>query len=420
MRFSALVVAVIACAACDSTSPAPGASIHFTSISVGDDQVCALDDQHRAWCWGSNFYGQLGVSDSVCVVACGALPVTTDLRFTAITAGWSFTCALTADGTPYCWGSDDSDELGQTTRPPNTCAYNTASCSSTPLPVSGGWTFSQIAAGLQNGCGVTTTGVGKCWGGTIALNPLGLAQKPFSYPTPFTVVLSQSNDSTWESMNRPTWYTDCGSTSTHLLACWGFNSAGQAGIGTIGKLTNVAPTVVAAPTPLHGAAVGGTFGCALDASGNAYCWGSIPGGALGLGLSPDGGVACTLPSGADTCYPTPAKVVGGLTFTALAAGYSHVCAITASGDAYCWGQSYSGATGVGALPGATYVTTPTLVVGGLRFASIAAGNANTCGITLEGEAWCWGEALFGEIGNIGQTGQFSSTPIRITPRVIPP
>lgn len=424
MKISAVVVALFACAACESTSPDPGAAIHFASISVGHNHVCALDDQHRAWCWGANFDAELGVPQSTCVVACGALPVNTDLRFATITAGYSFTCALEANGTPDCWGSDGSDELGQTTKPPAACPPSRGSCSPTPLPVSGDWTFSQIAAGLQNVCGVTTTGVGKCWGGTGTLNPLGLSKQPFSYPTPFTVVLPPSNDSTWESMSGPGHYSDCGSTAAHLLACWGDNSLGQGGVGTIGKLTIITtPTLVAAPTPLHGVAVGGTFACALDATGNAYCWGSLPNRSLGLGPTPDGGLACTGASGiigtSDMCYPAPTKVVGGLSFTSLAAGYSHVCGLTAAGDAYCWGQSYSGATGVGSgLIGGLYVTTPTLVGGGHKFVAISAGLANTCAITKEGEAWCWGEAINGELGNIGQSFGYSAIPIRILPRVI--
>ena len=403
--------------ACDSNATSPADTIHFTSISVGHEHVCALDDQRRAWCWGSNFNGESGIVDSLCPTACGARPVKTDVRFTAISAGYEFTCAVAEDGTVYCWGGDISDVLGRPTRP-GPCRQGSPSvCSATPVAIAGDSKFSQVAAGLQVACAVTRDGVGKCWGDGITVNPLAVGQKILSYVTPFTVTLAATGDSIWSSFGASAEYHTCGVTRQQQVACWGENYYGEAGVGSVGSKL-VSPTPVAAPGSLHGVVNGINFSCALDATGNAYCWGYIANAALGFGPLPPGSTPCFFSSSPSPCYPTPTKVVGGLTFTMLAAGDTHVCGLLASGEVYCWGQSRSGAAGVNSLA-PSYLFQPTQVGGGQRFASIAAGGRNTCGVTADGQAWCWGEAIQGEVGNVGQLFTGFYLPVRVLPRQLP-
>ena len=56
-------------------------------------------------------------------------------------------------------------------------------------------------------------------------------------------------------------------------------------------------------------------------------------------------------------------------------------------------------------------TDPTPVFGTLRFTSIAAGVAHTCGKTTDGSVACWGSNLGGELGD-------KSAAIRIVPRFV--
>src|SRR5438477_8118289 len=64
--------------------------------------------------------------------------------------------------------------------------------------------------------------------------------------------------------------------------------------------------------------------CALDGSGQAYCWGENLAGNLGDGTT------------TNRLVPTP--VAGGLTFASLSVGYFRTCGVTTSGAAYCWGN----------------------------------------------------------------------------------
>ncbi len=116
-------------------------------------------------------------------------------------------------------------------------------------------------------------------------------------------------------------------------------------------------------------------------------------------------------------------VSGGLTFAALSPGGLHTCGLTPGGDAYCWGSNTEGQLGDGSE---TNRLTPVPVSGGLTFKAISAGGdypndagdgmslpdgSFTCGLTLDGEAYCWGDNWFGQLGD--GTGQQSSTPVPV-------
>src|SRR5437867_2831283 len=67
-----------------------------------------------------------------------------------------------------------------------------------------------------------------------------------------------------------------------------------------------------------------------------------------------------------------------LTFTAVNAGESHTCGVTAVGAAYCWGNNSNGRLGDGTT---TDRLTPVLVAGGVSFAAVSASFSHTCGLT---------------------------------------
>jgi Regulator of chromosome condensation (RCC1) repeat len=95
-----------------------------------------------------------------------------------------------------------------------------------------------------------------------------------------------------------------------------------------------------------------------------------------------------------------ARQEGRLTFEAIAAGNYNTCGVTTSGTAYCWGWNFYGQLGTGGVTG-TYDPhpTPTAVAGGLQFATIETGMNETCGLTVGGLAYCWGDNNSGQIGD---------------------
>ena len=146
-------------------------------------------------------------------------------------------------------------------------------------------------------------------------------------------------------------------------------------------------------------AVGNAVICALNESGNPYCWGLGEAGELGTG-SP-GRSALPLRARA------PERLID------LVAGSLHMCGLGVSGAAYCWGLNAGGrlgaGTGIGAAP---FIALPTPVAGGLQFSSLEAGGGFACGLEVgPGRAWCWGGGSQGQLGNGSRSG--SPVPVAV-------
>ena len=195
----------------------------------------------------------------------------------------------------------------------------------------------------------------------------------------------------------------CGVTSAGAAYCWGYNGFGQLGNGTTTGSTT--PVAVSGGLTFAAVSVGGATGgiddqsCGITRAGMAYCWGSNTWGALGAGTS-------TLPPacGGFRCSTTPVAVSGGITFVAVSAGATHTCGLTATGAAYCWGQNVYGALGNGTTAD---TATPVAVSGGLTFASLSSGQLYTCALTPAGAAYCWGFNLDGQLGDGTTTNRWA-------------
>jgi uncharacterized protein YjdB len=133
-----------------------------------------------------------------------------------------------------------------------------------------------------------------------------------------------------------------------------------------------ADTATVTVVPVFGAravAMGTVHACALSSTGEAYCWGNNARGQLGR-----------LPL---TAGPVgPGAVTGAPPFVQIEVGFSHSCGRTAAGAVHCWGE---GALGDGT---AAHVV-PSPVAGGLTFTTVSAEDGHTCGVTTSGTAYCW-------------------------------
>jgi alpha-tubulin suppressor-like RCC1 family protein len=394
-------VYVIGCSDAPS-APSAKSSVQFVSVSAGETHACALDKTGHVWCWGANRSGEIGVPMELCgaVIATVCLEparMIADNSFTAVVAGSNFSCALKTDGRAYCWGADSQDQLGVSPRASLQCDISV--CSDKPMPVSGGFAFKRISAGMFGACAITIDGIGKCWGSSNGVKLLGNPSTVFTSATPLSVVLSTSNDSSWDEIDHPGYYSNCGVVSAlHTVACWGTNFYGQLGLGDIPTGSGAAspPRPVAAPVPLHGVAAGDVNSCALDDTNAAYCWGSSTNGIVFVEAAP---AACGPSVQPYNCYPTPSKLKTAVRFSSLTAGSQHFCGIAVTtGDAYCWGQNRYGQIGLAGLPQATSYSEPTAVIGGLHFKSLSAGADFTCGVSTTGDVWCWGVNFYGQLG----------------------
>ncbi len=96
-----------------------------TKVASGNTFGCALTVDHEVWCWGGNYFGQLGWgSDNYTkdnLLSSYAVKVVNGKQESKsgylgnvvdISAGQNHACALTADGDIYCWGDNTALELG--------------------------------------------------------------------------------------------------------------------------------------------------------------------------------------------------------------------------------------------------------------------------------------------------------------------
>ncbi len=146
---------------------APG-GLTLSAISNGSLYWCGLDLSQHASCWGLNLSGELG--NGTTISSTNPVPVSGGLTFARIATKNmnnidDTTCGITPSGDAYCWGSDQSGELGALAT--STCALsqtNTFPCSLTPSHLFGQEHYRQISIGSRHACGVTTTDAVFCWG----------------------------------------------------------------------------------------------------------------------------------------------------------------------------------------------------------------------------------------------------------------
>jgi hypothetical protein len=135
------------------------AGVAFVSVSTGPSHTCGLTSAGKAYCWGWNDAGKLGI-DSIETVNGEAgsrltpVPVNTSLLFKNISAGGSHTCAVATDDTGWCWGYGGTGALGTN----STASFLHA------VAVSGGLAFQRISASREFTCATTTDGEAWCWG----------------------------------------------------------------------------------------------------------------------------------------------------------------------------------------------------------------------------------------------------------------
>lgn len=333
----------------------------FSSLSAGASHACALTIDGTAYCWGDNRAGQLGTGATATWSA--ATPVAGGHRFRSISAGPSFTCAVATDAAAYCWGVGyfGSPSLGES--------------STTPRLVPGGLSWRAISAGDLFACGLTTSGTAYCWG----LNSHGQLGSPravcaerkgvvtYCTPAPTRVM----GDLAFAALDVGYLHA-CGITTDGETYCWG---RGTLGDGSTEQ--SEAPVKVAGGHRFVGIDAGESITCGWTAGGEAYCWGFLVG------------------DGAQGGSRTPLRVPGLPRVAAVSGGGSGTtCSLTREGLGYCWGNNNYGQLGDGSR---THRFSPTAMQGGLAFRAISQGYQFGCGATMAGELYCWGVNQAGQL-----------------------
>ena len=255
-----------------ATSPVPvSGGLKWSHLSAGYFHTCGLAVDGRAYCWGTNTYGEGGDGSGVDLAE--PTLVSGGHDFTQISAGYLHTCGLTSAGAAYCWGYNGYHEVGDGT---DETRYE-------PVPVSGDLAFSVLVAGggscHGHTCGITTDGATYCWG----WNFQGTSPRHHSVPVPLpgdpglvSLALGRS--------------TDCGLDASGVLYCWGTQGHGQGGQGSFEWVSEPRPVV--GGLTFESIGLGNSHTCGVTPEGDTYCWGWNRWGQLGNGIKPE---AWTMP-----------------------------------------------------------------------------------------------------------------------------
>jgi len=207
---------------------------------------------------------------------------------------------------------------------------------------------------------------------------------------------------------------------------WSSSAPNVASVDARGRVTalSMGQTSIAATSPSASAHVtitvaaqfaqisaGEYHTCGITGRREVYCWGTSFDGELGS-------APLVLCEGAGYCSTRPALATQ-MRFSSIVAGGKLTCGVDASGAAYCWGNNVYGQLGDGTM---TPNSSPQLVAGGHHFAQLIAGLFHVCGITTEQDAYCWGSDDAGQLGT-GDVSEescatFTVDPCSSSPRLV--
>lgn len=238
-------------------------------IGLGDSHTCGFNSEHRAFCFGSNIAGQLGIGivdetprPSRAQVVGGPSDVV------EVVSGYAFSCLRRNTGLVMCWGDNNHGQLGvgdQNRRlVPTEVALPTGAL--------------RIFAGPDQACAVLVTGSTYCWGrndyGALGNGSSAMSTRPSMIRLP--------DGRRVRSMALSVFH-GCAITTNGELYCWGRNATGALGVNRDSQFS-LTPLRVGVSSDFEQVVAGIGHTCALQGNGVISCWGANRHGELGVGL----------------------------------------------------------------------------------------------------------------------------------------
>lgn len=367
-----------------------GTSIKFKQVVAGISSFCALDQNGEILCWGSNGSGQLGNGTTKDAYFATKVSNPDNVVFNSL-VGFNYNyCATDTNNILYCWGGGGSGQIGDGLN------KNALIPTKVQLPVDSvthtAITFTSISVGASTICGVGTNKHIYCWGDN-QYGQVGNGTNT-NATTPTQIVMADSNaqSETFVEVNINYYGSGavCALASSGNIYCWGGGGNYALGNGT----TADSNKAILVKMPANGDKFKhlvqgmGNGNCALTTLDTAYCWGYNNSGEGGNGIS-------YLP----VQVPTAVIMPVGETFTTMSTSVNTACAITNLGNAYCWGYGYTGQRGDGSnsnLNVPVKLQFPSQV---LSISSSYYQSATLCALDINHKVYCWGAGNYGSVGN---------------------
>jgi alpha-tubulin suppressor-like RCC1 family protein len=275
------LVAVTTTSAGAAAAPVP------TQVAAPQSQAgCSRINNGTVRCAGLNNFGQLGNGTTTLSVVPVVVHNTGNAGqltgVTSVSTGNFFACALISNGTVDCWGDNSSGQLGNGTTTPSSFPVNVKS--PTGAGVLNG--VVQISTGKYTTCARLKTGGVDCWGhnGYYALGD----GTNHDHLVPHAVLNGAGHAPLTGQINiSVSQYDACSVQNDGTARCWGLNQFGI--LGTMAGPFSPLPTRVRAVTGsgfltgVASIAAAPNNTCALLKNGTADCWGQNTSGQLGDG-----------------------------------------------------------------------------------------------------------------------------------------
>lgn len=387
----------------------------IAQVAAGDGFTCALrapspirsstswsSDGGFVLCWGKNDKGQLGNGTKQSPTREAQLVLDADTGtylddVVHIAAGREHACAVLSDGSAKCWGaagpwlgfsglSDHAVEAQQ---------------------VSGLTNAVFISAGAQHTCALNTSKEVYCWGN----NDRGQCGSDPTVFHPINAPRRVVTNFDAESLDSGEFHncivdTTTSTSSTDPALCWGDNTVGQLGNGSVGgfefRLQEI-PGLVA-PRSLS---LGANHSCLVQDNvgfdtSEVLCWGD--------GSRGQNGSNSTLSK--PSLVRVATETVRGANIVALAGG-DNTCGIKADGTFACVGDNSGGILGTNpiTLPESSSPQELDKVPASLTQIDIGMGHA--CYV-LDGLVSCWGDNSSGQLGDPANTSTSSTSPQQVS------
>jgi alpha-tubulin suppressor-like RCC1 family protein len=245
----------------------------------------------------------------------------------------------------------------------------------------------KLFSGYDQNFTLGANGAYKVWGSAAFGNATGIGS--FVFATPTTATLLGNSSVTFVAVGALNGGSNCALGVDGSVVCSGRNNVGQ--LGDITLAANVSPSniypVAGLSTGVQEIATSENYSCARTAT-DVKCWGSI------------------LSKNSYDTRVNPVAISGwGADIVSLSVGHAHVCAISSTGVASCFGPNNVGQLGNGQISAPnTPVTTVPVIVTGLSarpvqlLANRSFGNGATCALNALGQVECWGANTYNIFG----------------------
>lgn len=395
-----------------------------------------------------------GDRDAKCLPAgCQVTPV-------EVSAGYQHTCVRMQDGSVRCFGLDDHNQLGGSSR---------------ARPIAEVKDAVRIATGIEFSCALIRGGQVKCWGmlptDDIHSEPINTSAV---VPTP-TVVTALANQPGGQLMARGSIACSILATDEGRVACWGTGNWQRgalwlyAGVspsllnqriinfttsyyslgivrfeGTANRCNASGPTECLTPlgnrTDITQLAVGNFYGLALLRDGTVHQYGK--GGLLPCSSDNPGGGYQVAPTSYCKIGPArdwvDAEPWPGLTdivdiqasqplrrampTSTVEPEWAFTCALRKDGEVLCWGNNNAGQRGTAEVTEDTTFPYPvpsaelTTVPGLHDVVQMSLGAAHSCALTKQKQVFCWGQnGVEQRLGDSRKSGAPPVMPIQFDP-----